>query len=431
MRFCRDALFLASAFIFCAPWPRIAAAAALDCSAGEKTLEGYDQRRMATVPIDAGGPDAPDELAAKKAKQELLDGLLGSNTCGRDELASRITLYGRGRNQQVACAQAVLANQDWAEFVALHRDPAKGWAAFRQAVAGELGPALAANLQAPEHGRPNAMPRIAVMDYPAQDEVLALVAKQVQSAMGTLVPWVPSWPTDAIPSGVDVVLVPQWQRPAGGQMFTLLNVEVRIRTPAVTPYAVKTMSEAKVSRCLLPDPQPVLVKSPVRLALATGPDGTVCSGDRATPVLISEAQETLHVRVLDLWGNRDGAMLVWPMDGAASDRIAPGQELALASPDTPLVFVSGAVPLERFAVLSARDAAALDSLLGPLAMTVGCRLGPALARKLHGLPSGLPREVSLAMSEVRVWAGGRCGATVDLVARSRAEDALKRLAICR
>lgn len=410
--------------------PASAETSMLDCS-GERPIEGYDNQRMATVPLIGNDAEAPEERAVKRAQSELLDRMLGNNTCGRDELLSKIKPLRRGRNATAACAQVVLSNEDWDGFRAAHRQPALGWTAFRESIAKAGMPKVEEFWRKVANIGPTAHPRIAVMNYPGDRSLLELIGAQVRIGVPALIPWNDKWSVRTLPPSIDVVLVAQWQPPADGDLFVQIPIEARIRSKQHQPYASMTFATEKLSRCLLPAAPSDPPEGKIRLDLPTHPGGTACSGDRIGAEIVSTAAERQHVRVLDLWGDGDGAMLIWPRRAEQSDVVEPGERLPLLGPGQHFAAVAGSVPLERFLVASSSDMDALDRAIGTIRNLAGCRVSTDVAGDWHRVQRLRAPDIRVTVTELRVVAGGKCGTKVDVAERVRAEAELEGLPVCR
>lgn len=328
-------------------------------------------QETAFVPADS--PNASQE-AKNVAVRGLRDKICQGYRC--TEIEPRITLWHTGRDSLQVCAMAVIKISDVENFKAAPRKSLDADLAARAAALVEM---VDSDGDEPRIGIDNI--RDSGIDGGPRAEWLVDRMNAALSKGGALIARIPpDWTGRGLPKGVDAVLrgriTPMHGREA--MLEVTWNLDLGRGIKAVDPIAFPEL--------IGPDIDPLTafadqagVNPEISLRFDARPGGGLCAGQKTE--LRLETGDDLHVRVVNLYGEGDRALVIHAPD----EPIEGEKPTSLGEFE---VVRDGKVPAERFLVMGAKTREGL----GPLAdVDAPCRLSEDWAKQLssnRGIPEG-------------------------------------------
>ena len=375
-----------------------------------------------TAFVDLSEPN-PDQKAVDIARSKLVGRLCGGGS-NCDSLAARVDPWKQGRDTSRACAMVTIKSASVEE-----------WRKAATSVKG-LDAALdvaAAELLGDKAGK---SPRVAIDKIvdggvPGGERAEWLASRMgraLNTAGASVVSLPESWNGQGVPNGVDALISARSFERTESQRSVVevtwvakvrkgRTVSLRSAKPVLVPVDAAPPMNSAVT--LFPPSDPRLTVH----VESNRAGGGLCIGEE-TQVWLT-ADEALHVRVFDLYGE-DGAVLLFPNSDRPDGRIDKNETIALGGDRK---FEAVPVPnseVERFLVIGAKT----KKGLGRFESWSGyCKVPSDVAKQLHD-GKGLPRGARASSDGFRLIDGAACSTPVSDKKREELEAQLKSLGEC-
>ncbi len=412
-----------------------AALLATACSGPSKNVEGGTDEQVAETPAPKPSPDEMNchgnrvpptnylqetafipaesenasEEAMQLAKRKLRDRICQGYRCS--EIAPRIEPWNTERDAVQVCAMAVIKRSQVEKF----KDaPSKAFDDELTRRAAALVQMVGGDGEEPRIGIDNV--RDSGIDGGPRAEWLVDRMNAALSKQGALIARIPpDWSGLGLPEDVDAVLrgriTPMHGREA--MLEVTWNLDLGRGIKAVDPIAFPELIGPAIDPMTQFQDQ-AGINPEISLRFDARPGGGLCAGQKTE--LRLETGDDLHVRVVNLFGRGDEALVIH----------APDEPIEAETPKSLGEFevVRGEVPAERFLVLGAKSREGLGTLAE---VQAPCRIPEDFAKQLssnRGIPDGAKNYVTTR--SYRIIEGEQCSEFEPAPASDGAIDRLPR-----
>ncbi|RVU42662.1 hypothetical protein EA187_15860 [Lujinxingia sediminis] len=364
------------------------------CSGNLVPPTGYHQE-TAFVPLSVSNAR---QQAAEDARMRLRDRLCQGYRC--EQIAEHVTVWRTTHDGRQACVMAVASRE---KVAAVYAEPTReleaGLARMASTIEGALG-----EIEGDEGGEANSVALDTINDSGVNggpraewlhDQILAAL-----SYSGVSTRKLPGrWSGLGLPPSTGAVVrgtirqIPGQEAMLEASFRLERGDEIRGIGSVRFPQAIAPMIDPQTHMPPLPEGN-----GKVALHMDARPGGALCEGQQTE--LWLETAEPLHVRVINLYGNGEGGLMVY---SSGEERLPPHHPVSLG--EFKAVRASE-VPVERFLVVAAPTMEALGRFAS---LETTCRLPATMASALNGGQQVPRASMPWAMGmDYRLMSGEAC-----------------------